>query len=170
MADLQLFHITPIDYPLGMVTSIADTSHFHQATLLDERRWINEFLDTNRPVSTPSRKKSFHAFDSISNCFGYWGNKPCTTGGPNLYKVKMTNPRKVPMALVNKLHRKGEGHGTNIQIACEYWTPTNNWKFNEFLSEEMEILEQIDISIISRFNNAIILLGQDYDLANNLFS
>ena len=169
MEETQLYHITCINYSIGTIPPIVDTSHFHQATLNDDRRWINDFLDANRPPIVPSRKRSFYAFDSITNCVGYWSSKRCTIGGPLLYKVKMTNPSKVPMHLVNTLLQKGEGNAANLQIATEYWHPTENWKFYEFLSEEMEVLERVDLKPEHRFNNAIILIGQDRDLAKRLY-
>lgn len=167
--DLDLYHISHNDYPLGKVNSIVGISYYHQLTVDNKIDWVNDFLDNEKPHNAPSRKKAFYACDSITNCVGFWGRSKCISGSTFLYKVKMLNPCKVPMSLVNTLNRKGISNPSNHLVAQEYWMPTQNWSFYEYLSEEMQIIEKIEIKNEYLNNNAVFLIGKDRDLANKLF-
>lgn len=47
-----------------------------------------------------------------------------------------------PMCLTDALIKDSLEH--NIKIADEYWKPQKDWKFLEYLSNQMEILEVLD--------------------------
>jgi len=157
---MELYHITCNAYPAGQVPALEDESFYHLSTQTDNRAWINEFLDIQKSNNKPSRKKSFYACDSVINCKALKSTivKPQCT--PRIYKVRMTNPSKSPMTLVNYLYELGQVHTDNVEVANEYWNPTKEWKFYEYLSEEMEILEEVP-------NNDLTRMGQIQFWAHN---
>jgi hypothetical protein len=178
MDEIELFHISCIKYPIGVVDPIEGLSYYHNSTLGDSRSWINDFLNKNSPKNFPSRKKSFYACDTIANCKAL-KSTICTHADciPRIYKVKMNKPKKAPMRLVFHLIKLGEDGDSNIDIANEYWTPTKNWKFYEYLSEEMEIIEEIansDVTLMGQIifwaTNSNLLLANDSDKAIKLFN
>lgn len=140
---MELYHITCKEYPIGQVPLFEGESFYHISTQLDDRSWVNEFLDIKKSSEKPSRKKAFFACDSIANCKALKNTVAKPFCSPRIYKVKMTNPSKTPIALVNHLFKLGEGHIKNTEVADEYWNPTEIWKFYEYLSEQMEIVEEI---------------------------
>lgn len=177
MQEIELFHITCVEYQIGIVNPIEDLSFYHNSTLNDYRSWINDFLDENSPEGFPSRKRTFYACDTILNCKALKStiiaNSDCV---PKIYKVKMNNPKKAPMALVTRLLQLGNDNPSNINLANEYWTPTKDWRFYEYLSEEMEILEEIinsDITPMGQMlfwaTNSNSLLADDAAKAKKLF-
>ncbi|MDI1316899.1 hypothetical protein [Flavobacterium sp.] len=177
MEEIELYHITCIEYPIGVVNPIEDLSFYHSKTLTDSRSWINDFLDENSPEDFPSRKKSFYACNTIANCKAL-KSTICNEADciPRIYKVRMNNPIKVPMALVTHLFKLGEDNTVNTDIANEYWTPTEEWKFYEYLSEEMEIIEEMinsDVTPMGQIlfwaTNSNSLLADDAAKANNTF-
>jgi hypothetical protein len=177
MEEIELYHISCIEYPIGVVAPIEDLSFYHTSTLTDSRSWINDFLDDHSPEDFPSRKKSFYACDTIANCKALkstiCNDVDCI---PRIYKVRLSNPKKVPMALVTHLFKLGEDNASNINIVNEYWTPTEEWNFYEYLSEEMEIIEEIPNSDKTRMGqilfwatNSNSLLADDAAKAKNTF-
>lgn len=170
MEELELYHISCIEYKNGETAPLQNVNSYHLLTVQQGIGWVNDFLDIKRPTGAPSRIRSYYACDTIRNCIGYGRNKQCENGGPFLYKVAMKNPRKVPMSLVNTILRKREGNALNDQIADEYWTPTREWKYYEYLSEEMKIIERLEILQEYYQNNASMLIGLDQDLAKTIFS
>ena len=160
MADLELYHISCKAYPIGIVPPMDGESLYHLSTQTDQRAWIDEFLDSQKSNEMPSRKKTHYACDSILNCKALKSTiaKPHCT--PRIYKVKMTNPSKSPMALVNHLLMLGQDHQIVNEVAKEYWNPTLDWKFYEYLAEEMEIIEEVS-------NNDLTPMGQILFWANN---
>ncbi len=143
MVELELYHITCKAYPIGKVPPLEGESLHHLTTQTDVKAWINDFLDLYRSNEVPSRKKTFFACDSIMNCKALKSTVAKANCTPRIYKVKMKSPSKLPLALVNHLFVLGQGHTKNIELANEYWNPTKNWNFYEYLSEEMEIIEEV---------------------------
>jgi len=175
MDESVLYHITCKAYPIGKIPPIVGDSYYHLSTQADKRAWINEFLDAIRPNGKPSRKKSFFACDSIMNCKALKSTVAPPHCTPRIYKVKMINASKSPMALVNHLLLLGKDNQCCKDVAIEYWKPTLNWKFYEYLSEDMEIMEEVK-------NDNLTLTGQklfwiisnnplidDKSLANQIF-
>ena len=160
MPDLELYHITCKAYPIGKVPPMDGESLYHLSTQTDQRAWIDEFLDAQKSNEKPSRKKTHYACDSILNCKALKStiSKPHCT--PRIYKVIMTNPSKSPMALVNHLFQLGQNHNKNFDVAKEYWNPTMDWRFYEYLSDKMEIIEEVP-------NNDLPPMGQILFWANN---
>ncbi len=143
MTELVLYHITCKEYPIGKVPTLEGESFYHQSTQNDERAWINQFLDTRKNVENPSRKKAFYACDNINNCKALKSTVAKPNCTPRIYKVKMIYPSTSPMALVTHLMKLGQNHEHNNNVANEYWNPTFDWKFYEYLSEQMEIIEEV---------------------------
>ena len=177
MEELELYHISCKEYPIGKVPPLMGESIYHQNTMKDDRKWINDYLDLHNPKGSPSRKKSFYACDSIANCKALKSTVVKENCLPRIYRVKMLNPAKVPMALVTYLFKLKEGHEFNSRIANEYWIPSFEWKFCEYLSEEMEIIEEIqnnDKSLMGKLifwgSNSTSLLADDALSAKTLFS
>jgi hypothetical protein len=164
---MELYHITCKVYPIGRVPTLEGESFYHLSTQIDDRAWINQFLDSQKSSEMPSRKKAFYACDSIMNCKALKSTvaKPHCT--PRIYKVRMATPSKSPMALVNHLFQLGQNHTKNVEVANEYWNPTEDWKYYEYLSDEMEVIEQITIE--NWISGGLIALGEDRELANKLY-
>lgn len=170
MKDLELYHISCLEYQDGEIAPLQTVNTYHMLTVQQGIGWVNDFLDKKKPIGAPSRIRAYYACDTIGNCIGYGRNKKCENVGPFLYKVTMKNPRKVPMSLVNTILRKRDGNVLNDQIANEYWTPEREWKYYEYLSEEMKIIERLEILQEYYQNNASMLIGMDQDLAKTIFS
>jgi hypothetical protein len=147
---MELYHITCKAYPIGKVPILEGESFYYLSTLKDGRAWINEFLDSQKSNKMPSRKKAFYACDSINNCKILKNTVAKLHCTPKIYKVSMTNPSKSPISLVNHLFKLGKDHRIVNDVAKEYWNPTQNWKFYEYLSEEMEIIQEVLNEDLSR--------------------
>jgi hypothetical protein len=85
------------------------------------------------------RQQTFYAFDSIENCIAFSNSNKIQNSF--YYKVQMQNPFKAPMCLTDLLLKNPGNNIKQESIAKEYWKPKTNWKFNEYLSMEMIIIE-----------------------------
>lgn len=142
---MELFHISSNNYNIGKIInsdSFGQTEYYRTSTLWG-KNWIDDFLDSQRPLGYPARKSSLFAFDCISNCSAFM-EKSFKGRIAKYYKVKMSSPFALPICLTDSLIRDSLEH--NIKIATEYWHPTEEWKFLEYLSNQMEILEVINES------------------------
>jgi hypothetical protein len=175
MAELELYHITCNAYPIGKVPALEGESFYHLSTQSDVRSWIDKFLDTQNSSEIPLREKAFFACDSIMNCKALKSTVAKPNCTPKIYKVRMKNPSKSPMALVNHLLELGEAHSKNFDVANEYWRPTEDWKFYEYLSMEMEIIEEVPNKDLSQMGQILFWctnndgLIADSKLANKIF-
>lgn len=163
---MTLYHVSCKKYEVGDVlkSPVSGQTEYYKSAITKGLNWIDDYLDTIRPDGYPERKSALYAFDCIANCFAFKKNKCSDT--VNYYIVKMLNPVSCPMCLTDKLIKDSNSH--NLKIGQEYWNPTMDWKFLEYLSNEMEILEILNNPT---FNDKII--GQnnyqnDYDLKETL--
>ena len=143
---VELYHISSYDYKVGESISMNLTCNYHNNTVVQQYGWVNDFLDNARPERAPERKKSIYAFDNPDFCVEFFKKQyPGAIKTAKLYKVSMSEVRKVPIALVSYIREKGKGHSQLSDIANEYWVPTQNWKAYEYISNEMSIVEIIKI-------------------------
>ncbi|MBI9036929.1 MAG: hypothetical protein JEY97_02240 [Bacteroidales bacterium] len=136
---MDLFHVSCKPYKKGTFISSEEFEHteYYNNSIKKGQNWIDEYLDSIRPDGTPERKKTLFTFDSLGNCFVF--KKGQCPDGLNYYKVKMVNPIGCPMCLTDKLKKDSEEY--NKRIGAEYWSPKKKWKFLEYLSDEMQIIE-----------------------------
>lgn len=100
-----------------------------------------------------SRKKCIYAFDTLAHCAVFIGenNKDI-----NFYMVELNSENPHPMCLTDAIRKATSIRMQNI-MKEEYWHPTREWKFNEYLGTEMTILEKIE-----RVPAGFFLIQDDY--------
>lgn len=137
---MNLFHVSTKEYEVGKIIKaevFANTEYYRNA-IANGKSWIDDYLDNSKPENAPERKNAIFAFDSIENCVAFKGQNKANF----YYKVRMNNPIACPMCLTDAL--KENETEANIRISNEYWNPSKDWKFLEYLSSEMEIIEIIE--------------------------
>jgi hypothetical protein len=136
---MELYHVSCKEFKVGQVIRSSEfgQTEYYQDSIDKKENWIDEFLDSIRPDGYPERKRTLFAFDSLGNCFAF--KKGQCPYGLIFYKVKMNNPVACPMCLTDKL--KVDSDEQNKKIGNEYWSPSKQWKFLEYLCDEMEIIE-----------------------------
>jgi hypothetical protein len=169
MNDIELFHVSLIKYDNDTVLKLTgnDETHYYKRKREIGDNWVDDTLNTYRPLKAPFRQQTFYAFDAIENCIAF-----ATTNNlrnPYYYKVKMQSPTKAPMCLTD-LILKSKGDLEKIKkIVQEYWNPQNDWKFNEYLSIEMSIIESIQEPDFFAKLKGKENYNHDYDIENKLF-
>lgn len=104
--------------------------------------WVEHEFERLRPTQAPSRKTALFAFDTLENCAIYIDAEP-NPGKKELffYEVKMPNPRRAPMVLVNIVSSKKDYPDIQKEIIEEYWNPSLNWNTYEYLDNEITIMK-----------------------------
>jgi len=170
MDKLVLNHISFIENPTEFNVQLPEVTLYHQNAMANGLDWIDNYLDSLKPTTAPSRSRTFYAFGNIQHCLAFFNRRICETGSKKLYKVTMENPISAPMCLTDGLKNNGEDHVINEAIATEYWNPKNQWKVLEYLSEKMQILEDITTSIIGLPQFGNFFYREDQILRKQLFN
>lgn len=141
---MRLFHITNKVYEIGAPVSINDyegeVCYYHLSH--PDYQWINDVLDKYKPVEFPYRKKCIYAFDMIENCYSFAYGKE----GMHCYEVEMDACGGFPMALTDRLRKDKYDQDVCKAISEEYWNPKNEWKYLEYLGNEMIIISEHPIT------------------------
>lgn len=137
---MELYHTSYKVYKVGQIISSSDFDETEYSSKT-KKKWVDETLDSLRPIGFPERKRSVFASDSISNCYAFIKTRECEDK-PKYYKVCMQDPKPCPMCLTEFISECNQD--LNKRIASEYWGMTKKWKFIEYLSNEMTILEIVD--------------------------
>lgn len=140
-----LYHISDQKYAPGEVVSVdrfSGLTRYHQG-LSDENKGINDYLSEGRPDGEPCRSHCIYAFDKLEYCI-YFRNKELIEGKEyHLYKCKMNKRKGHPMILVGRMCSASAE--CRERLKEEYWKPTINWHFLEYLSESIEIQEEVPL-------------------------
>ncbi|KQO33212.1 hypothetical protein ASF10_19250 [Flavobacterium sp. Leaf82] len=163
---MDLFHVSTKKYHVGQIIKAKDfeNTEYYQNATNQNKNWIDEFLDINKPANAPERKKAIYAFDCVENCVAFKGQN----NDNFYYKVKMLKPIACPMSLTDALKREDEEN--NLRIANEYWNYNENWKFLEYLSSEMQIIEIIPPPNIILVNKGKMNYSSDRELTQRLLT
>lgn len=133
---MKLYHASFEDLTTGKRHSKAN-----QRTIKPYQKKIESLFDNHRPSNCHSRLTSWFAFKKIEDAAFYimmekkWEKIP---DKPHIFKVKIANPLYHPMYLVDFL-LKIDDEKTQNKIISEYWNPTHDWNFMEYLGEEIWI-------------------------------
>jgi len=166
---LILFHASYKIFEVGQ-TYVADkeTPYF-----LEKRSqgmdWVDLLLNEYKPDKAPIRQQTFFACDKVENCYAYISSRRQVVGMPIYYKVEMENPAKGVMCLTDIFPKFEKQNPSLRTYAEEYWSPTLEWKYYEYLSNQMkiiEILNEPDIIMKSVGNNNYMM---DQELRKEVF-
>lgn len=111
-----------------------------------ERDKLEGFLESHRPTTCHSRLSSWFACDSPEKSKSYLEaqlSHEKKSGAPLIFAVEMHSPTKLPMALVDPIRAALQRDDLEAAefIAKEYWTPTQPWKFWEYISAEIPLVQ-----------------------------
>lgn len=166
---MQLYHVSFTEYEVGK-TYIADNPNgYHLRSISRGDGWINEEMDNMRPDGYPSRIASFYACDALENCQAFIANKKIAGNNPTYYKVEMDRTVGFPMVLVDRIKKMGQGSANLSSCINEYWSPTQAWKYLEFLSPQMTILEKLDNPNSLMAIKGSMNYNTDFETAKRLF-
>jgi hypothetical protein len=115
------------------------------------RRALEELLAKRCPEGRPHRMSSWFACETprlaakyLDAQISFGVDKEARKGQPRLYAVEMDPSSKQPMVLVSAVALKLSARESNIAswLADEYWTSTKEWKFWEYISPEIVVVEE----------------------------
>lgn len=161
--SIMFYHASVENYEVGKTYTTdqftGDTTRFHNS--LDEaKKQTDILLDEHRPEGCDSRLKSFYIFQDVKHCADYASF--LHTKNVKVYAIEPTS--KVfggfPMCLVNKAHIEKD-ESIKAKIIQEYWNPEYPWKFNEYLTQSIKIIDILELSPPS--------CSMDYDYDQTLF-
>jgi hypothetical protein len=163
---MTLFHVSTQKYKEEEIISSADfeLTFYYRKAIEKRQNWIDDLLDSKKPMTVPSRKNSLFAFDKIENCLAFVLNRPDKL---YYYKVEMENPIGYPMCLTDRLRR--DDNCLNDRILCEYWNPVEKWKFLEYIGHSMTVVKVESQPQNRQAGLGIINYNHDLDIAKKLF-
>jgi hypothetical protein len=115
-----------------------------------DRQKLEKFLESKRGPTSRSRLTSWFACDDPGKSARYldaeitFKTNLASAGDALLFVIEMTNPSKQPMILVNAVGERLSAGDTEVAelLANEYWRPTRVWKFWEYTSPEIAVIDQ----------------------------
>lgn len=143
--SIEAFHVSRYEYAPGEVLTIefGRVTHFHAALQKENNVAAEDRLMPYRPKGVPCRTNCIYAFETLADCslYGCSQHKDRTV---HYYRVMMQNATKVPMVLVDQI-RKQENptHAQIERMAQEYWQPSMNWHYWEYITDTTQIIENV---------------------------
>lgn len=167
---MELYHVSFREYATGQTYTAPNPNGYHLRSIERNEGWINEILDDNRPEGRPSRVASFYACSELENCQAFIGNKKMDEGSPIYYRVEMNCNAGFPMVLTDRMKKFGQDSILLGAFITEYWLPTKPWRYLEFLSATMTILEVLPTPDSLIANKGRMNYNADFELAKQVFA
>jgi len=136
----------------------------------DANVWIEEEFERSGGGRSSSRLDAFFAGADGADCVKFlvaqrgYDNEPI-----HLYRVVMPASARHPMALIDAARRNRGRPDALRKIVEEYWQPTRDWRFWEYLGQSMRVVEKLDLPSTVMLAGASHRYGLDRDLAARLW-
>jgi len=74
---MELYHVSCIKFDIGQIikSDEFEKTKYYENACVNDKNWIDDFLDEKRPENAPERKKALFAFDSVANCWAFKKNR-----------------------------------------------------------------------------------------------
>ena len=137
------YHASKLEFKEGDSFSTknfnGDVTTDHAKRSLEEQK-VNILMDALRPEGVDSRVKSIFLFKKIEHCLAYIKSQKEQLF---IYEVNPLSPYfgGFPFCLVNKVYN-APAMDLKEKIIKEYWEPSQKWKFNEYLTQSIQIIEK----------------------------
>ena len=137
---MEFYHASKDVLPIGKeLKSKSILRYYEEATVV---------LDSKRPKGAPAKKTSLFSSDSLEFALYFLLKQNIHKKAIKLYKVELKNQWKAVFSITHIIQRRLE-KGKNIDLLIkEYWEPTRNWKFYEYLSPSFIVIEQMNHPIL----------------------
>ncbi len=164
-----LYHASLKEFEVGRSYVANDLTPYFIENKTNNKAWVDLVLNEHKPIDAPDRQRTFFCCDSIENCYAFISAQyPNQIDQINYYKVEMDNPAKGVISLTNLLLKVGE-NDINVQnIANEYWNQTKEWRYFEYMSQEMKFLERLNAPDTLQKSNGKNNYFHDYELCKQI--
>jgi hypothetical protein len=140
------YHVSRYEYAPGQRVRLdpGQVTHFHDVLGAAGNIAGEERLNAHRPARWPCRYTCLYAFGTLADCSLYGGSQH-KDEKVHYYRVRMDNAVRVPMVLVDQIRKQVDPTAAQTeQMAREYWQPSREWAYWEYLTDEIEIVEQVE--------------------------
>ncbi len=156
---MKYFHATTESLNDGQILTSSNPSSFYPNA--------TQAMDNNRPDNAPERRTSFYTADSPEFAYYFLLKQGKSKDEINVYRVETEPPWKAVFSLTHAIQKKLQNNESVSAAIDEYWSPTKEWKFFEYLSSSIKIIEKVEISTI---NETLMLVSyqNDFDRASKI--
>lgn len=146
------------------------TLHGQARPVPNANAWIEEEFERHRGGRSVSRLDALFAGANGADCVRFlraqidYDNTPV-----HLYRVEMAVSGRHPMALIDAVRRNRDRPDAVRAIVEEYWQPTREWMFWEFLGRSMTVVEKLALPDTLTLAGASHRYGVDRQLSAQLW-
>ncbi len=131
---------------------------------------VEDALETHRPARCHQRSSSFFA---CAGRFEAWRYLSAQLGhelsDARLYRVSIPGAQRHPMALVDAINARLGDIPTVRAMIDEYWCPTHDWSFWEYLGPAMTVEERVEPPDAISASIALLIYQKDKALIQRLW-
>ncbi len=169
---MAFFHASRSVYPVGHVIRVPEgtTSHAYQRALAIGKKWREDALEAARAGRAFSRQSAVYAANTPGNAARFLVSEPDLENRPvKVYEVVVSTESPSPMVLIGYMDDQGQAFAALPEGIEEYWSPTRNWQFLEYVCLEMAITRCLGNLDAMEVYAADADYGHDRDLARQLW-
>jgi len=133
---MDLYHASKSKFSVGDIIKGNNTSNFYLIA--------TTAMDSQKPDGLPARKTALYCTDSPEFAVYYLRMQEVDINQINLYRVHVSAHHKAPFSITHVLENKIKANIDVTELINEYWSPSKDWNYYEYLTEEFEVKEIID--------------------------
>lgn len=139
------FHASANVYEPGQTIAVEGESRYASRVRARGHGWVNEFLDRHAGATgKPARVTSSYCCEHAGCCAAFAESDEHLRTGFCLYEVRtIGRVHRAPMVLVGRMLKFETNAARLGAIASEYWSPTQDWKYLEVLTDGLQVVRRV---------------------------
>ncbi|WP_072055727.1 hypothetical protein [Aliivibrio fischeri] len=102
-------------------------------------------MDKTKPANSIGREYALYVTDDPDFAVYYLMKEGVPLSDIMLYEVTPQTPYKSPFAVTNQVHVRLNSNRCVSNLVNEYWNPSKNWSFYEYLTGSFDVVKQIEL-------------------------
>jgi hypothetical protein len=138
---MELYHASRKEMENGQHIVSTRTSDFYPEA--------SKEMDSARPNGKPARTQALYCSDNPEFAVFYLMLQQVPIEEIKLYKVEVADFHKAPFCITSVVKRRIGKNEEVESLITEYWNPTLDWNYYEFLTLEFTIQEIVDTPLVN---------------------
>jgi hypothetical protein len=145
---MPFYHASRTVHPVGHVIVVppGHDALAYQLSLQLGSKWRDDALEATRNGRASARQRAVYAANTPGNAAYFLMVQPNLENKPlRLYEVSLPHQSPSPMALIGYIDGRGTGFSALAACVEEYWTPTKDWEFLEYVVPAMTVVADLGV-------------------------
>jgi hypothetical protein len=161
---MPFYHASRTTYQIGHEIRVPEcqNSRAYELSLQLGNKWREDALEADRKARSSSRQTAVYAANTPGNAALFLAAQHDPENRPvRVYEVEVSSHSPNPMVLIGYMDDQGPDFVHLAKCIEEYWSPTEDWGFLEYVCEQMIVVA--DLGVLRDVDSFAAVADYDHD-------